>query len=73
MVASYVGISTGAVFTFGETTVELQAVLDEIMPGLLSVGAVFGIYGMLRKNVSVIKIMLALVVIGLIGSFIGFF
>lgn len=73
MVASYVGISTGAVFTFGDTVVELQAVLDEIMPGLLSVGTVFGIYGLLRKNVSVIKIMLGLVVIGLAGSFIGFF
>lgn len=73
MVASYVGIATGAVFTFGETVVELQAVLDEIMPGLLSVGTVFAIYGLLRKNISVIKIMLGLVLIGLAGSFIGFF
>lgn len=73
MVASYVGISTSAVFTAGESTVVLQEVLDGIMPQLLSVGTVFGIYGLLKKNVSVIKIMLILVVVGLVGSFIGFF
>lgn len=73
MVASYVGITTAAQFTFGDTTVVLQEILDAIMPGLLSVGTVLGIYGLLRKNVPVVRIMAILAVIGLAGSMIGFF
>lgn len=73
MVANYVAISTTAVFTFGETVVEIQPLLDEIMPGLLSVGTVLGLYALIRKNVSVIKIMLILVVIGIAGAFLGVF
>lgn len=52
---------------------EIQPLLDEIMPGLLSVGTVLGLYALIRKNVSVIKIMLILVVIGIAGAFLGVF
>ena len=43
------------------------------MPGILSVGTVFILYALIRKNVSVIKIMGVLVVIGILGAFVGIF
>lgn len=73
MIANYVSIQTVASFTSGETVIEIQALLDEIMPGILSVGTVFILYALIRKNVSVIKIMGALVVIGILGAFVGIF
>lgn len=73
MIANYVSIQTVATFTSGDTVIEIQALLDEIMPGILSVGTVFILYALIRKNVSVIKIMGVLVVIGILGAFIGIF
>lgn len=73
MIANYVSIQTVATFTSGDTVIEIQALLDEIMPGILSVGTVFILYALIRKNVSVIKIMGVLVVIGILGAFVGIF
>ena len=73
MIANYVSIQTVATFTSGDTVIEIQALLDEIMPGILSVGTVFILYAFIRKNVSVIKIMGVLVVIGILGAFVGIF
>lgn len=73
MIANYVSIQTVATFTSGDTVIEIQALLDEIMPGILSVGTVFILYALIRKNVSVIKIMGVLVIIGILGAFIGIF
>lgn len=73
MIANYVSIQTVATFTSGDTAIEIQALLDEIMPGILSVGTVFILYALIRKNVSVIKIMGVLVVIGILGAFVGIF
>lgn len=73
MVATYVGIYTSAEFTVGDTVVQLQPIFDEILPGFLSVLAVFGVYGMLKKNVSVMKIMLGMLVLGAAGAIVGFF
>ena len=73
MIANYVAIETSATITFGDTIVELQPLLNDIMPGVLSVGTVMVLYALIRKNVSVIKIMGILVVIGILGAFIGIF
>ena len=35
MIANYVSIQTVATFTSGDTVIEIQALLDEIMPGIL--------------------------------------
>lgn len=73
MISNYVCIETGLTFEFGETVVVLQDILNEIMPGLLSIGAVFAIYGLIKKNISVIKIILGLVVVGILGAVVGIF
>ena len=73
MISNYVGIETGLAFTFGETQVILQDILNEIMPGLLSVAGVFILYGLTKKNVSVIKIIIGIAIVGILGAVIGVF
>lgn len=73
MISNYVGIETGLAFNFGETQVVLQDVLNEIMPGLLSVAGVFILYGLTKKNVSVIKIIVGIAIVGILGAVIGVF
>lgn len=73
MISNYVGIETGLAFTFGETQVVLQDILNEIMPGLLSVAGVFILYGLTKKNVSVIKIIIGIAIVGILGAVIGIF
>ena len=73
MISNYVGIETVLAFTFGETQVILQDILNEIMPGLLSVAGVFILYGLTKKNVSVIKIIIGIAIVGILGAVIGIF
>ena len=73
MISNYVGIETGLAFNFGETQVVLQDILNEIMPGLLSVAGVFILYGLTKKNVSVIKIIVGIAIVGILGAVIGVF
>lgn len=73
MISNYVGIETGLAFTFGETQVILQDILNEIMPGLLSVAGVFILYGLTKKNVFVIKIIIGIAIVGILGAVIGIF
>lgn len=73
MISSYVDIQTAIEFTNGDTVVVLQDVLNEIMPGLLSVVAVFTLYGLIKKNVSVLKIIAGIAVVGVVGALVGFF
>lgn len=74
LTAQYVTLSTPAELTFGESTIALQAdILDKIVPGLLPLLLTFGVYKLLQKGTSPIKIMLIIVVVGVAGSLIGLF
>lgn len=73
LVANYVSISTGFEITMGETVVTLQSLLDQIMPGLLSLLTVGVCTYFLKKNRSPLIIMAGLAVVGLIGSLFGIF
>lgn len=57
-----------------EKVVELQSILDQILPSLIPILLVALCYWLLRRfNWSPLKVLLALVVIGFVGSIIGFF
>ncbi len=74
MTASLVGIRTALSFTIGDSVIVIQEVLDSIMPEILSLGAVFGLAGLMKKkqpNVTVV--VMSLMVIGIIGAWVGFF
>lgn len=74
MTGSLVGIKTALSFTVGETVIVLQDILDSIMPQILSLAATFGLaWLMKKKQPNVTVVVLALMAVGILGAFIGFF
>lgn len=65
-------VSATATLEIGDFS--LQTMLDGIVPGLLPLGIVFGIYYMIRKKqISSAKIVLLVIAIGIIGALLGVF
>jgi len=59
-------------FTFGDATTSLQGIIDTILPGGLSLGALFVVYWLYKyKHLSVVKIVLVLIVFGIVAAFFG--
>ncbi|WP_042276680.1 PTS system mannose/fructose/sorbose family transporter subunit IID [[Clostridium] dakarense] len=74
LIASYVSITLVTPEALSMSgTIDLQSILDSIMPCLLPLAVTFGMYGLVKKNVSPLVNILVLVVIGLIGAYIGVF
>lgn len=74
--STYIKLSTPVQFTISSETEPfiLQNVLDSIVPGLLPLAAVWGIYWWLKKknqNFAIITVLILVISIG--GSFIGLF
>lgn len=74
LIASYVSVNiTTPEYLSMSGTIDLQKILDSIMPCLLPLGLTFGMYGLVKKNVSPLVNILILVIIGIIGGFLGVF
>ena len=72
MTASLVSVKTPFKFNLGgELDFILQDTLDAILPGMLSLITVFAISRILKKQVSVMAIMLGILVVGVAGRLIG--
>lgn len=71
MMVNNVAITTPLVIAFGQTSVVIQELLDSILPGMLSVIFVLGCFGMMKKNISVFKIMIILFAIAVVAAFFG--
>lgn len=66
---SYVNLTT--TLSFAEGTVVLNDILESCLPGILKIGPVLACYGLLRKNVKMIYIILGIVAISIFGAFVG--
>ncbi|MCQ9628150.1 PTS system mannose/fructose/sorbose family transporter subunit IID [Cetobacterium somerae] len=73
MTARMVDISTPLVFKAGGSTIEVQSILDDIMPGILKLGIFGVVYYLLNKNVKPITILLGMAIFGIFGTLVGFF
>ncbi len=74
LIASYVGVNiVTPEYLSMQGTIDLQNILDSIMPCLLPLAITFGMYGLVKKNVSPMINILVLVVIGIAGGFLGIF
>ena len=74
LIASYVNINiVTPEYLSMQGTIDLQSILDSIMPCLLPLAVTFGMYGLVKKNVSPMVNILILVVIGIVGAFLGIF
>ena len=71
LVASTLYITTPFVLQFGDTAVAFQDLFDEILPGLLGVITTGIVYACVRRNVSIVKIMLTMTAVGILGAAIG--
>ncbi|MGL5313866.1 MAG: PTS system mannose/fructose/sorbose family transporter subunit IID [Peptostreptococcaceae bacterium] len=74
LIASYVSVNIVTPdYLSMQGTIDLQAILDSIMPCLLPLVLTFFMYGLVKKNVSPMVNILILVVIGIVGGFLGIF
>lgn len=74
MSASFVNVTTPLVIAAGETTVAVQSVIfDGILPGILTLATVWGVYEYLRKGKGnvMLKATLALLIVGLVLGGLG--
>lgn len=60
-------------FSVGKTTVIIQEVLDSLMPNIVPLFAILITWNLIRKKKSITYIMLGLMVIGIIGTYLGIF
>ena len=74
LIASYVGVNIATPeYLSMQGTIDIQSILDSIMPCLLPLVLTFFMYGLVKKNVSPMMNILILVVIGIVGGFLGIF
>ena len=72
MTCSMVSVSTPLVLQFGEMeAMTLQSVFDSILPGLLPLATTWITSILLKKQVSMMKIMIGMFAIGIVGVFLG--
>lgn len=71
MVASMVNINIVAQPVFGGAPLNIQEMLDSIMPGILSLGLLFGVMKLIKKKVKVTWILIGLIIICILLAFLG--
>lgn len=71
MIVTTVGISTSLSFKLGGISYDLQSILDDILKYLLPLLTTMLTFGLVRKKISVNKIMLGMIIIGFALGFIG--
>ena len=71
MMVNNVNIQTPIEININQTSVVIQELLDSILPGILSVGFVMLCFALMKKNVSVFKIMIILFVISIVAAVFG--
>lgn len=71
MTSSLVRFTIPAVFKSKGGEINVQQMLDDIFPGILSLGLTFFVYFLLKKKVKVLWIILAIFVFGIVGVYIG--
>ena len=69
MTASMVYVSIPIAFGEGETATTVQAILDQIMPGLLPLVVTGVVYWLLKKKAKPLTIMLILFIVGIVGAY----
>lgn len=71
LVASMVNLQTKLVINAGKASVNVQEVIDQVMPKMLPVLYVFLMYILLKKGKSPVILILITIIIGVIGKYIG--
>lgn len=71
MIVTTVGIHTSLAFSMGGIKYELQQILDDVLKYFLPLMTTMITFGLVRKKVSINKIMLGMIIIGFLLGFVG--
>lgn len=73
-IPAVVSLSTPISFTAGDSNLVLQEQLDGLMPGILPLGITLLVYFIVKKtNMSAVSLIIIIMVIGVVGHYIGIF
>lgn len=73
MIPGMVSVKIAGIMGSGDSAVEIQKIIDGIMPYILPLGLTTIIYSLLQKKLKVIYILIGLMALGIIGTFFGIF
>ncbi len=72
LIGQFVNLEIVSAAQIGSTTINIQAdIFDKIMPKLLPLLLTVGLYKLLQKGKSPIMLMLAIIVVSIVGTFLG--
>lgn len=71
MIASMVTFVTPLVIITGDASVELQAIFDQILPGILPLGLTFACFVLLKKGARTTSVMFGIIVVSIVGALVG--
>jgi len=70
--ANSVKAALNITFNVGQTPFDIQGFLNSILPGLVPLAVIFGVYQMIRRKVKPLLVILVIFAVGLIGGYFGF-
>jgi len=70
--ANSVKAALNITFNIGQTPFDIQGFLNSILPGLVPLAVIFGVYQMIRRKVKPLLVILVIFAVGLIGGYFGF-
>jgi len=59
-------------FTVGQTPFDIQGFLDSLLPGLVPLAVILGVFQMIRRKVNPVLVIFAIFVLGLVSGYFGF-
>lgn len=71
MIATMVSLNVGLTVQIGEMELVVQEIFDQIMPNLLPLSLTMAVFYAIRKGIKVNTLIIAIFVIGLLGTFVG--
>lgn len=73
MVSSTVNVPLRLAFKFGKETLKLSSIIDQIMPGLLSLVLLFGLMYLMKKGHKPMTLVIILLIVSIVLAFFGIF
>lgn len=71
LTATWLNVKTKLAYTVGEATISVQSTLDNVLPKLLPLLCVLGVYALLRKGKSTTTVMIIICIVAFVLGFFG--
>ena len=70
IVAQYAKVNIGLIYTSGDMTINVNEILNSVLPGLPTIAAFLGTFYLMKiKNVGIVKMILLFLAIAVVGYF----